>query len=59
MKLSARERVSAWLDICDFTLQLMSGSMDKQRLEKRLRRMREDEVTAHKRFLTRLGKIPT
>lgn len=57
VELSARERVNAWLEICDFTFRLMSASLDKRRLEKRLRRMREDNVAAHKRFLSRLGMI--
>jgi len=54
---SPQEKVKIWLDLCDFTFRLMDSSLDDHQLEKRLRRMRDEDIRGHNEFLTRLGEL--
>lgn len=56
LHLSSGEKVSAWLDLCDFALKLMESSIDSDRLEARLRRVRDETLAGHTNFLVNLGK---
>ena len=57
VKFNSREKIHIWLDLCDFTSRLMAAGLNKEQLDKRLRRMREETVKGHQGFLARLGKI--
>ncbi len=57
LKLNPEERVKAWLALCDFTLRLMSATLDKGRLEQRLGKIREEHLKSREAFLANLGKV--
>jgi hypothetical protein len=56
VKFNREEKINIWLDLCDFTFRLMANSLDERQLEKRLARMREEDLKRHREFLSRLGE---
>jgi len=40
IKLTAREKINIWLDLCDFSFRLMKSTLNITELEKRLKKIR-------------------
>lgn len=56
LHLSEGARVSAWLDLCDFTFRLMKSSLGDKALEQRLKRMRRAQEQSRRRLLVNLSR---
>jgi hypothetical protein len=57
IKLSIKEKINIWLDLCEFSLRLMESSMSKKELNKRLKKMRNEHLKRDRVILENLGKL--
>ena len=57
LKLTVREKIKIWLDLCDFSWRIMKSALSKADLKKRLEMMRKEHIEDDRRILRRLGKL--
>ena len=57
LKLSSQEKIEAWLNLCDFTFELMEKNLGKRDFLQRLKSIREDQVKANCFLLRGLSRI--
>ena len=57
LKLSSEEKIKTWLNLCDFTFELMEKNLGKRDFLKRLKKIREDQVKANYFLLRGLSRI--
>lgn len=57
IKLSVKEKIRRWLELCDFSFKLMQRALTPKELAKRLREMREEHLKRDSRILRNLAKV--
>jgi len=57
LKLSVRERIRAWLDLCDFSFRLMRGALGEKGLRKKIEKLRLEHLTKDRIILQGWAKI--
>ena len=57
LKLTKSERIKRWLELCDFTYNLMRKALTPGEFKKKLTRIREKHLERDFRRLENLGKI--
>jgi hypothetical protein len=56
LKLRVEEKVRRWLELCDFTYNLMKKNLSSKEFKKRLERIREEHLERDYRLLKSLAK---
>jgi len=57
IKLSISEKIRAWLELCDFSFQLMKRNLKPRELARRLKKMKEEHEEKNYRILKGLAKL--
>ncbi|MBI4801655.1 MAG: hypothetical protein HY796_03930 [Elusimicrobia bacterium] len=57
IKLTAREKINIWLDLCDFSFRLMKNALSVTELEKRLKKIRQAHLKEDRLFLLKLAGL--
>lgn len=54
---NSEEKINIWLDLCDFTFQLMKSSLPRAKLRERLKEIREAHLKEDQLILSKLARI--
>lgn len=57
LRLSSKEKIEIWLDLCDFSFKLMRAALSKRELKKRLNQMRRAHLEDDYLILSKLAKL--
>lgn len=57
IRLTIKEKINIWLDLCEFSSGLMESAMPKRELNKRLARMRSEHLERDRIVLEKIGKL--
>jgi pectate lyase len=56
-KLTTKEKINIWIDLCEFSSGLMESAMSKKELKKRLKRIRSEHLRRDKIILEKIGRL--
>lgn len=56
-KLSLKEKIRRWLELCDFTYSLMKRNLSPKEFEMKLERLRQEHLERDYRLLRNLAKV--
>lgn len=57
LHLSTKEKLDAWLQLCDLSFKLLKDNIDKKEIKNRLNKMREDHLRIDYSILKGLSRL--
>lgn len=57
IRLTTKERINIWLDLCEFSSRLMEKTMSKKELNRKVERMRSEHLRRDKIILEKIGRL--
>jgi hypothetical protein len=57
LKLTTKEKINIWLDLCDFSFRLMEKTMSRDELNRKLERMRSEHLKKDRIIWEKIGRL--
>ncbi|MBT9145599.1 hypothetical protein B9J77_04185 [candidate division NPL-UPA2 bacterium Unc8] len=57
IRLSTKEKINIWLDLCEFSSGLMESTMSKKELNRKLEKMRSEHLKRDRIMLEKIGRL--
>ena len=57
VKLTIKEKINIWLDLCEFSSKLMESAISKKECNDRMKRMRDEHLKRDRIILEKIGGV--